>query len=391
MSVLIELGDDRGAPLDDLGPPSPAASRPGRVGLLLAACALLGGAAAPVHLTPRVGPALPARATVLSAGPLLLVVDAGTDPPALSAYDAAVPHRPARWRVTVPPATRWSAEAADDLLLLTERDQVGRATATTARSVRTGQPLWRRPERVYAAGDAAVAVSEVRSAAEPGRRVEGTVHGVDPATGATRWSVPVPSTAVLRALPGTPGRVLLVQDDGLARLLDARDGAVRGQGRLPPADYGPDNPQVIGGHLVLRHPTGSGAALTGYDLPGLSRRWQVPVEPGELTLRPCQGLVCGRDRLGRWAMDAGTGMRRWTWPAGARWHTLAGARIGAEPLLLLGTASDGRRTLVATVGRDGPRVRAVLPAGLTDCRQAGAGLICRDGAARVTVWPLDAP
>ncbi|MEV4657396.1 PQQ-binding-like beta-propeller repeat protein [Micromonospora sp. NPDC049301] len=388
MSTLIELDDARGAPLDDHTLPV-AVSRRWRVALLLVACALLGGAAAPVHLSARPGPALPGRATLLSAGPLLLVVDPGSDPPTLSAYDAAAPHRPARWRVAVPPATGWSAEAAGDLLLVVERDQVRRPTATTARSLRTGEPLWRRPERVYAAGDAAVAVSEVRSASGPGRRVEGTVLGVDPATGATRWSVPVPSTAVLEVLPDPPGRVLLVQDDGLARLLDARDGTVHGQGWLPPADYGPDNPQVIGAHLVLRHPSDTGAALTGYDLPGLARRWQVPVEPGEVTLRACQGLVCGQDERGRWAVDATSGEIRWAWPDGVRWRTVAGAGPGAEPLVLLGAAADGERTLVATVGRDGPRVRGVLPAGVNDCRRVGSGLLCRGGADRVTIWPID--
>ncbi|RLP98224.1 PQQ-binding-like beta-propeller repeat protein [Micromonospora sp. CV4] len=388
MPALIELDDARGAPLDDRGPPV-ALSRRWRSVLLVVACALLGGAAAPVHLLARAGPVLPGRATLLSAGPLLLVVDPGGGAPTLSAYDAATPHRPARWRVTVPPATGWSAEAAGDLLLVVERDQLRRPTATTARSVRTGEPLWRRPERVYAAGDATVAVSEVRSASGPGRRVEGTVLGIDPATGVSRWSVPVPSTAVLEVLPGTPGRVLLVQDDGLTRLLDARDGTVHGQGRLPPADYGPDNPQVIGTHLVLRHPTGTGAALTGYDLPGLAWRWQVPVQPGEVTLQACQDLVCGRDGRGRWARDAASGAVGWTWPDGRRWRTVAGARAGSEPLVLLGVAADGRRVLVATVGRDGPRVRGVLPAGVRDCRRAGAGLVCRGDADRVTVWAID--
>ncbi|MFG2049665.1 PQQ-binding-like beta-propeller repeat protein [Micromonospora sp. NPDC048935] len=386
MSVLIELGDDRGAPLDEPGPPPPV-SRRWRVALLLVACALLGGATGPAYLTPQVGPAVPAGATVLGAGPLLLVVDPGTNPPTLSAYNSGAPNGPPRWRVTVPSAAGWFAEAAGELLLLVERDQTRGARMTTARSMRTGQLRWGRRERVYAAGDVPVAVREVRSASEPGRRVEGTVRGVDPATGATRWSVPVPSTAVLRALPG---RLLLVQDDGLARLLDARDGTERGRGQLPPADYGPDNPQVVGGHLVLRHPSGSGPALTGYDLPGLAQRWRLPVEPGELTLRPCQGLLCGQDERGRWAIDAGTGQRRWTWPAGTRWRTVAGARPDIEPLVLVGLAADGRRVLVATVGRDGHRVTAVLPAGLTDCRRVGAGLLCRDGTDRVTVWPLAA-
>ncbi|MBM0279602.1 outer membrane protein assembly factor BamB family protein, partial [Micromonospora tarensis] len=286
----------------------------------------------------------------------------------------------------VPPAAAWSAEAAGDLLLLVERDQARGARATTARSMRTGEVLWRRPERVYPAGDATVAVSEVRSAAEPGRRIEGAVRGVDPTTGATRWSVAVPSTAVLRALPG---RLLLVQDDGLARLLDAHDGTERGRGRLPPADYGPDNPQVVGEHLVLRHPSGSAVLLSGYDLPGFSARWRSPVPAGEVVLRPCQGLLCAQDAQDRWAIDAGTGARAWTWPAGARWRTVPGPRVATEPLVLVGMASDGERTLVATAGRDGHRVSAVLPAGLTDCRRVGVGLSCRDGTTRVTIWPLD--
>ncbi|KAB1935154.1 hypothetical protein F8271_22145 [Micromonospora sp. ALFpr18c] len=389
MSVLIELGDTRGAPPDDEHRPPAGPSPRWRVALLLAMCALLGGAAAPARLSAQVGPALPSRAILLSAGPLLLLVDPGADPPTLSAYDTAASYRTPRWRVGMSPATGWSAETAGDLLLITERDQLRRASATTARSVRTGLPLWRRPERVYAVGDTAVAVSEVRSASEPGRRVEGVVHGVDAGTGATRWSVPVPSTAVLEVLPDSPARVLLVQDDGLARLLDARDGRVHGQGSLPPADYGPDNPQAVGGHLVLRHPSGAGVTLTGYDLPGLVPRWRMPVEAGDLTLRACQGLLCAQDRGGRWAFDPGSGTRAWTWPAGQRWRTVAGARGATDTLVLFGTAADGRRTLVATVGRDGPRVRGVLPAGITDCRRAGARLVCRESAARVSVWPLD--
>ncbi|MFF0155047.1 hypothetical protein [Micromonospora sp. NPDC005203] len=390
MSVLIELGDDRGAPRDDDRPP-PQVSRGRRVALLVVACALLGGAAEPEYLTPELGPRTPAGATVLGAGPLLLVVDPGPDPPTMTAYDAAAPRNPARWRVAVPPGSGWSAETVGDVVLVAERDQVRGTRVTTARSIRTGQVVWRRPERVYAAGDVAVAVSEVRSASEPGRRIEGGVHGVDPATGVNRWSVPVPSTAVLRVLPDVPGRLLLVQDDGLARLLDIRDGADRGRGWLPPADYGPDNPQVVGAHLVLRHPSGSsGSALSGYDLPGLTPRWQVAAEPGEMTLRPCQGLICGQDEQGRWAIDAGTGVRRWTWPGGARWHTVAGARVAGDSLVLLGLASDGRRVLVATVGADGHRVIAVLPAGLSGCRRVGTRLICGDGT-RVTLWPLGAP
>ncbi|MGW3897506.1 hypothetical protein ACWD6L_20175 [Micromonospora profundi] len=388
MDVLIDLGESRGAPAQDERPPA-APSRPGRVALVLAVCALLGGSTAPARLSSQAGPPVPGRSTLLVAGELLLVVDPDAGPPTVSAYDATAPHRPPRWRVAVPDAAGWSAQAAGDVLLLTERDQARQVLATAARSMRDGKPLWRRAERMYAAGDAAVAVSEVRSASEPGRRVEGAVRGVDLTSGATRWSMSVPSTAVVQVLPGPPARVLVVQDDGLVRLLDARDGVVHGQGSLPPADFGPDNPQAIGGHLVLRHPTGTAAAVTGYDLPGLTRRWEVPVPRGELTLRNCQELVCAQDRHGRWALDPATGTRSWVWPAGTRWHTVAGSRGGTDALVLLQPAADGHRVLVATVGRDGPRVRGVLPSGVTDCRRAGPRLICRETDARVTVWPLD--
>ncbi|WP_405432731.1 hypothetical protein [Micromonospora sp. NBC_00617] len=281
MDVLIELGDTRGAPPTHRRAPR-APSRRWRVALLLAACALLGGAAAPAHLSTRVGPPVSGHATLLGAGPLLLVVD----PPTLSAYDVAAPYRAPRWRVAVPPAAGWSAEAAGDVLLLTERDQARQAVATTARSMRTGEALWRRPERVYAVGEAAVA---------------------------------------------------------------------------------------------------------GYDLPGLAPRWEMPVQPGELTLRACQGLVCAQDEHGRRALDPASGVVRWTWPAGARWHTVAGTRAATDALVLLQTAADGRRTLVATAGRDGPRVRGALPVGVSHCRRAGSGLACRESASRVTVWPLGAP
>ncbi|GAB3935285.1 PQQ-binding-like beta-propeller repeat protein [Micromonospora vulcania] len=386
MDVLIDLGEVRDTQRPDR--PRPPPSKGWRITLLVLVCALLGGAAAPARLPGLVGPALPGRAALLSAGALLVVADPGTDPPTLTAYEATAPRRPPRWRVTVPPAAGWSAQAAGDLLLVTERDQVRRVVATTARLASTGQALWRRPGRVYAAGDTVVAVTEVRSVSEPGRRIEGAVHGVDPATGATRWSVPVPSTAVLEVPPGSSGWVLLVQDDGLTRLLDAHDGTLRGQGRLPAANYGPENPQVIGGHLVLRHPGAAGVVLTGYDLPGLAPRWQVPVDPGELALRPCQDLICGQDERSRWALAADTGARVWTWPAGTGWRTLPGGRPGDGTLVLLRPAADGRRQLIATLGRDGPRVRAVLPPEATDCRVRDVGLVCRSDTDRATVWPL---
>lgn len=380
--VLIELGSERGTP--DLDRPRPARSRRWKAALAVAVGCLVLGAAAPVAVLPSSsGPPAPARGGAFLAGDSLLVVD----PPELAAYDAAAPGRPPRWRVRIPDAAGWSTEAVAGLLLLTERGQVGQVTATTARDAATGQERWRRPDRVYAAGEAAIAVTEVRSSAGPGRRVEGTVHGVDPATGRTRWSVAVPSTAVVSVLPDGPARVLLVHDSGLTRVHDARDGTVVGEGRLPGADYAPGNPQVVGGRLVLRHPDPSGTVLTGFDLPALTLRWQRPLPRGELSARPCAGLICLGDGAARWAVRPDDGATAWTWPDGGAWGTLLGWRAG-EPLVLLRPTDGGDRALVSVVGPDGPRVRGVLPPGTRDCRTGAARLVCRSDG-RLTVWDLE--
>ncbi|MEW2382182.1 PQQ-binding-like beta-propeller repeat protein [Micromonospora sp. NPDC047707] len=383
VAALIELGDERGAPGADV-PRRPRPHRGESALAVAAGCLLLLGPAAPVAALPSaVGPPVPVSGTVLVAGDSVLVVD----PPQLAAYDAAAPDRAPRWRARVSVAAGWSAESTAGLLLIVERGQVGQATATTARDAATGQQRWRRPDRVYAAGDQAIAVTEVRSAIEPGRRVEGAVRGVDPATGRTRWTVPVPSTAVVTVLPETPARVLLVHDSGLARVHDARGGAALGEGRLPPADYAPDNPQVVGGRLVLRHPTAAGPVLTGFDLPAFTARWQRPLPGGELTVRRCAGLLCLHLGPTRWALRPDTGAPAWTWPDGGAWRAVPGRRP-AEPLVLLRPAADRERLLVGVVGPDGPRVRGVLPPGTRECRAAVTRLVCRvDG--RVTVWRLD--
>ncbi|MGN9811687.1 outer membrane protein assembly factor BamB family protein [Micromonospora sp. BQ11] len=380
---LIELGVDRGAPDEAVAPPT-RSRRWERGAAVVAGCLLLVGPAAPVPgLTGAAGPAVLVGTSVLSAGEALLVVE----PPRLSAYDATAPGGPPRWRVDVGGATGWAAEAAGDLVLVHERDQLRQVVATVAHDARTGVQRWRRPDRVYAAGDGAVAVTEVRSALEPGRRVEGVVHGVDPATGRTRWTAPVPSTAVVSVLPGPPARVLLVHDSGLARVHDVGSGAVRGQGRLPPTDYAPDNPQVVGDRLVLRHPTSAGRVLAGYDLPGFVLRWQRPVGVGEVTARACAGLLCLHQGSVRRAVRPDTGAEVWTWPDGGDWRAVPAGRGAAEPVVLLRPAADGVRRLVAVVRADGPRVIGVLPADARDCRQAAGRLVCRS-AERATVWNL---
>ncbi|MET8836286.1 hypothetical protein ABZV78_20520 [Micromonospora sp. NPDC004540] len=349
--------------------------------VVLLTCALLGAAAPPARLTAVTGPALPGRGALLVAGELLLVAD----PPVLVGY-APTPRPVARWHATVT-AAAWSAEALGDLVLVTERDTARQVVGTAAYDAATGALRYRRPDRVYPAGDGAVAVTEVRSVADPGQRIQGLVHGVDPATGANRWSVSVPSTAVLAVAPGRPGGVVLVHDSGLARLHDVRNGAVLGAARLPPAGYAPDNPLVVGDHLVLRHPAPGGTALSGYDLPGLTPRWRRLLAGGEVTEAGCPGLVCLRAVRDRRALDPATGDVVWRWPGGAGWRAVPGGR-DADRVVLVRPAGDAGRTLVTTAGRDGPRPAGVLPAGIRDCHAVGDALACRGPDNRLAVWPL---
>ncbi|WP_433309594.1 PQQ-binding-like beta-propeller repeat protein [Micromonospora chersina] len=349
--------------------------------IVVLACALLSAAAPPARLAAVTGPALPGRGALLVAGGLLLVAD----PPVLVGY-TPTPRPAARWTATVT-APAWSAEAVDDLVLVTERDTARQVVGTSAYDAATGALRWRRPDRVYPAGDGAVAVTEVRSVADPGQRIHGLVHGVDPATGADRWSVSVPSTAVLAVAPGRPGRVVLVHDSGLTRLHAVRDGAVLGAARLPPAGYAPDNPLLVGDHLVLRHPAPGGTALSGYDLPSLAPRWRRLLAGGEVTEAGCPGLVCLRAVSDRRALDPATGDLVWRWPGGAGWQVVPGGR-DADRVVLVRAAGEGGRTLVSTAGPDGPHPAGVLPAGARDCHAVDGALACRGPDNRLTVWSL---
>ncbi|MFG1674446.1 PQQ-binding-like beta-propeller repeat protein [Micromonospora sp. NPDC049282] len=354
--------------------PRPASPRRWWIAPVLAACLLL-GAAAPTRPAAITGPPLPARAALLAAGGLLLVADATT----LTGYTTT---GRMTWRVPAP-AGAWSAASVGDLVLVTTRDSAGQVTGTSAYAAGTGQPRWRRPDRVQPAGAAAVAVTEVRGVADPGRRrIQGAVRGVDLATGADRWSTPVPSTAVLVA---APGRIVVVHDTGLARVYDVRHGVAIAETRLPPAGYAPDNPLAVGDHLVLRHPAPGGTTLSGYDLPSLTPRWRLLLPVGETTAPGCPRLLCLVGLADRRALDPDTGAQVWRWPGGAGWQPVPGDRDATRQVLLR-PGGDGR-TLVVDVGADGPHPGATLPAGIRDCHLVADALACRGPDGRLTVRP----
>jgi hypothetical protein len=393
--ALIELGTERGVPELD----RPRSVRARRVAvrwpvLCLTALLLLLSvtAAEPLerHLR-RVGELdIPDGATFFLAEDLLLVADPAATPMTLSAYD--LPRARRIWQVPVDAPASFAAELAGDLVLVAEVDALGRRIATTARSARTGQVRWRRPGLLLVQTEIAtgVAISEVRSASGAGRRIEGTIEAVDLATGRTRWTLPVPSTAVGELVPDAAGRLLVVHDSGAVSLHDLRTGAVVGQGRLPAADYAPDNPVVIGDRLILRHPAADAgqSMVSGYDLPDLTLRWTRPAQRVTGGLRGCGDLVCLDDRQRIIAVDPVTGVQRWTGTTRPGWRRLPWGATTGRRVLLRPTADQ---PLIAVEEGADLRILGALPAGVLDCRAGTLDLVCRTGPARLGIWRMGSP
>ncbi|MDG4788151.1 PQQ-binding-like beta-propeller repeat protein [Micromonospora sp. WMMD1102] len=401
MAVLIDLGTERGLPETD-PPPSPGSRRISARWLsgLLSGLLLFAGVTAAAPPTGALRPAgdldLPAGSTYFVADDLLLVATApagrsGTSDAddlsgTLSAY--ALPGGKRRWTVPVDTAGRHYAELAGDVLLVAELDPVGRRTVTVARSARTGALRWSRPGRVIrvAGSGLGLGVSEVRSVSGAGRRLEGAVEAVELASGQVRWRLPLASTAVVQPVPGDPARVLVVHDDVRARVHDLGTGAPVGAGELPPADYAQSNPWVVGGRLVLRHPAGRDPAVSGYDLPGLTRRWTRPGAGTGEVVRDCAGLACldGGSRVV--ALDPATGAQRWSRLRPRGWNSI----VRSPDLLIRPDAHQGRSLLAVADGAT-LRILGVLPPGVVDCRAGAAAVVCRTAPDRLGVWRLTGP
>jgi outer membrane protein assembly factor BamB len=298
---------------------------------------------------------------------------------------------------------------------------------TTALSTVTGAGLWERPGNVVtiAGSSALLAVDSPRTLSGTGRRVQGAVDAVDPLTGRTRWSVPVPSTAVLLGVPGLgdeESRMLLVHDDQTMTLHDLESGKLIARTRIPAADYSPDNPVVAGGRIVLRHPGSMSAEISAYDPVTLKQDWSQPSETA-YEMAACGILVCLSGPEGVHAIDPFTGDTAWvqrSWhslvqygdmyvayadpegisPVGiidpatgalsvplAGWRPVSGTGTDGR-LVLTRVADGGSRTMVAVAhpGDQRPRVLDALPLGTGDCQAAPSRLVCRTIYGELVVW-----
>jgi PQQ-like domain len=422
--VIIDLGLDRGEPETYASPTRstvPAWFGPLIVAVLVLLSTVASAAPPPPPLSPllnlEVGPS--DSYAVTDAGQLLAQTF-GT----LSSYDLRTGEL--RWQAdTVTPTYR--LRTGSGVVLLRPWATGPGPPTTTAISETTGVERWRHAGSVVTipGSPALIAVSGVRSLSGAGRRVDGPVESIDPETGATLWRVEVPSSAVLIGVPGPAGqppRMALVHDDGMLTLHDLATGRVVDTTTLPHADFGPGNPSVSGGLLVLRHPGRWGLQMSAYDPETLRRAWVRPAQ-GAVEAQPCGPLTCLAGANGIRAVDH-AGTQRWYepgWrsveprgelllaygsplgisdlvgivdPATGRivvdlrgWRPLTGLAAG-DRLLVTRLVDAGARTVVAVTGPADPHPRTLadLPPGTGDCQAAPGRLICRSTAGELTVW-----
>ncbi|GAA4948965.1 PQQ-binding-like beta-propeller repeat protein [Actinoplanes utahensis] len=430
--VVIELGLDRGEP--------ETYHRPGRrttplwlAPALLAVLSLFAvtGSAPPpgppmeVLLRVAIGPGDP----FVTHGDQLIVQAAGE----LASFDLRTGTQ--QWRVEQRIPVSRLRTGGGGVVLLRPWTPVRVEPGTTAVALSTGRVRWRNDRNVlqFADGGGAdtlmVAVDGVRSASGAGRRVERAVEVVDPESGAARWRVWVPSTAVLLGLPGhepDEARIVLVHADAIARLYDVASGALLAERRVPAADYAPENTVPAGGMMLLRHPGPSGIELSAYDARTLRPRWTVPA-PTAREVMACGGLACLIGLDGVRVIDPATGDVLWHrpgWrsvePAGAHlvayadgpaapsalvdpatgavlvdltgWRTVSGSAAAGRLLVVRDGGPEARSMVaVAAPGMSRPHPLADLPSGTGDCQAVPARLICRSVYGEVVVWAYRAP
>lgn len=421
-TVVIDLGLARGEPDEyhrPVGPTLPVWLAPALVAVLVLLSSVASASPPPAPLRPVLSlPVGPADAYTLTPEGDLIAQTYGT----LSSYDLGSGEL--HWQAGSA-APSYRLRTASGLVLLRPWSSGRTEPGTTAVSLTSGAAQWRRTGTVVmvAGSTTLLAVSAVRSASGPGRRVQGAVDAINPAGGATRWQVRVPSTAVLLGVPGPAGsgsRMLLLHDNRTAAVHDLDTGALLTSAQLPAADYGPDNPTVSGGLLLLRHPTPTGRMVSAYDPVTLRQRWTRPAGYA-FGVTGCGRLTCLTGPDGVRALDPATGDEHWFRPGwrgveqrgdlvvaygtqagendtvgvidpetGAIVVDLAGWRPvpGAGPLLVTRPADAGGRSMVAFAdpGSARPRLFADLPEGTGECQAVPERLVCRSSSGDLTVW-----
>jgi outer membrane protein assembly factor BamB len=420
--AIIDLGYDRGPDIPEVPPRRTGPAWPGAVVLAVLVVLFPAGSAAPpppILWQVLSVPTAPTDSFTVTAESMLLIHSPTEGE--LTAYDLR--RGRLQWRVDAP-GTYYRVRSVGGLVLLRSRESFSVPPQLLALSVANGEVRWRHAGGVVAVPGAStlLGVSEVPTRWGPARGVNDAVIGVDAATGARRWSVPVPSTAVVQPVAGEPPRVLLVHDNGEAEIRDPGTGQLVAVARLPGAAYTLTNPAVVGDAVLLSHTEGGRLRVSGYDARTLARRWSGSTDSSS-DARPCGPLACFGGWAGVRAVDPATGTERWFRPgwrsieqvgglvvaygSGSdaddligtvdpatgrllvklrRWRaaTMAGE---ADHIVVTRTTADGG-TAVAVAGPAGPHARVLgdLPAISGSCRAVAGRLVCRTTSGRLTAW-----
>ncbi|MDW5323771.1 PQQ-binding-like beta-propeller repeat protein [Plantactinospora sp. KLBMP9567] len=355
--------------------------------------------------------------------------------PELAAY--RLPAAELGWRVTLPAGDIGSLQVVGEHLLLARYPEplLDRVARLTVLEVSAGAVAWEREASlmvVSSGGDLVLwaAAEDWRPGAE---NRPGTLEAVDPASGAVRWSLPVPAGAlpsfdVSAADPRAPVRastLVLALPSGRVEVRDLGTGAVVRAVQMPPPGAGPRTnwrAAVAAGLFVVYEES----AVTAYGLPGLDRRWSLPAQPGvERGPFACGADLCSlRSQRGVRVWDAQTGRTRWSderwigiWRVGDALVAAEGAGAGeTEALSVLDPASGrvladlgawglftphGSRFIGVRYGADRRawvvefdpatwrgRLVTVLSGVSGDCGLTATALHCRRLDASIGVWRL---
>lgn len=423
-TIIIDLGLERGEP-ETYRKPTRSTVAPWFPPLMVALIVLVVASASGAPPAPALSPLLslrvgPADTYALTDNNELLAQTRGS----LAAYDLTSGVR--RWEISSDRPT-YRLRTANGLVLMRPWSSYGPGQPnTTALSLATGLIRWRHDGTVMnlTGSEALLGVFAVRSGGT-NRRVQGPVQSLQPVDGTVLWQVDVPGTAVLLGVPG-PGdagtRMMLVRDDRTASVHDLATGEKLASAQLPAANYGPENPAVSGGLVLLRHLGRDGTVVSAFDPVTLQRLWQRPAG-NAYEVRDCGPVACLNSPDGVRGIDPASGVQRWFqsgWRSveqrggltvaygSANGSTNAAAIINpatgkalvdlhgwrvvggdaGDHLLVTKEVEAGARTMVAVAkpGLSGPRPLADLPPGTGDCQAAPGRLVCRSTSGELVVW-----
>jgi hypothetical protein len=315
-NTMIDLGEAHPLAVSaDAGPPVPWRTLLGALSVVLLVL-LTGSAPIRPFPAPLVIPARLADATFIDGDRLFLVTQgpAVFDPSALvkiiNAYSLPDGHLLSRTTVEVTGSVSNVLEAGDTLVVSYQVDQDG-SQGTIAATVGTDHELWRRLNGL--AGASGTAGTALLSTGY-GARNEAVWQAVDLHTGAVRWSTAQPPggyTMMTGPIDEYPQWFITLYADGRLEVRDAVTGQMTATRQGPPMD--PDGDSIVWAVGDLAIIGGQTGAVTAYQLPGLTPRWNTGVDLGQTWMQSdCGQVLCAfRPQHGMLVLDPADGHLLW--------------------------------------------------------------------------------